>query len=62
LAERYVWEPIIENQAKLWYVGGENGDYLRLRNCLGDRFVHLAHTFEAAIDKIIGDLGNISNK
>jgi hypothetical protein len=56
LIERYVWQPIMESQATVWYVGGQDGDYLQLKSRLGDRFKHLAPTFESAIATILDNL------
>lgn len=56
LDESYVWQPIMESQAEVWYVGGQDGDYLQLKSRLGGRFKYLAPEFESAIEIILDNL------
>jgi hypothetical protein len=56
LIEGYVWKPILDCQAQVWYVGGKEGDYRQLQDFVGDRLKYLAPGFNQAIDQIIAGL------
>lgn len=56
LIEGYVWKPILDCQAEVWYVGGKDGDYRQLQDSVGDRLKYLAPRFNQAIDQIIAGL------
>jgi hypothetical protein len=56
LAESYVWKPIMDSHAEVWYVGGEDGEYLQLKNSMGNRFKHVAYTFDTGIKIVLDEL------
>jgi len=56
LVESYVWKPILDCQAEVWYVGGKDGNYPQLQDSVGDRLKYLASRFNQAIDQIIAGL------
>lgn len=56
LMESYVWQPILDSQAEVWYVGGRDRDYHQLEHSLGDRLKYLAPRFDEAIEQITTDL------
>ncbi|HVC06145.1 MAG TPA: hypothetical protein VND98_00970 [Solirubrobacterales bacterium] len=53
LADHHVWEPMVESQADVWFVGGSEGDFDTLRQQLGPRLIELAGSFDEAVP-IIG--------
>lgn len=56
LIESYVWQPVLDCQAEVWYVGGKDGDYHQLQDYLGGRLKYLAPRFDQAIDQITNGL------
>lgn len=56
LVEGYVWKPILDCQAEVWYVGDKGGDYRQLQDSVGDRLKYLAPRFNQAINQIIAGL------
>ena len=56
LSEEYVWQPILDSEAKVLYIGGHSGDYESLRRSLGGRLRYVAHDFEQGFDLIVHEL------
>ena len=60
LGERYVWQPIIDSRAIVWYVGGRDGEYDDLQKYLNYRLIYIKPTFSEAIDEILDYIGSTS--
>lgn len=56
LEEDYVWQPMADSNAEVWYMGGADGDYKRFRSRLAGRMTHLASTFEDGIEALVARL------
>ena len=56
LQEDYVWRPITDSRAEVWYIGGKDGQYFDLEDCIGDRIRHFASTFDEGIDPLLARL------
>ncbi len=57
LAEGHVWDPIVESDAEVWYVGSESGDFLALRERLSSRLVRVGKRFGLSMDPLFLKLG-----
>lgn len=53
LADKHVWEPIVDSRADVWFVGGQEGDFADLQDQLEDRLTVLGATFAEA-EPIVG--------
>ena len=56
LAEEYIWQPILDSSAKVWYIGGKDGDYRQFRDYLGARLTYVTSTFEEGIGQLIAGI------
>ena len=50
-ADAHAWDPIVESQGQVWYVGGE-GDFSELSAKAAGRAVHVAERFDAALEPL----------
>jgi hypothetical protein len=59
LADEHIWQPVVESDAKVLYIGGQRPDYDRLAVALGGRLEYLGHDFAPALEPLLSRLREI---
>jgi hypothetical protein len=52
LADGHAWQPVISSSAEVWYVTPDEESFMELRENIGQRLTHIAHTFAEAVPVI----------